>query len=253
MRHLRSVHGRLHENKQSRRQRSRAKSHNFHTSSEKKTKFVGNKTAIYGRNRSSYVFSLSNSSVFVSFLRSSDRSHTKEQAGSMPSTQAVAPSTSHNRDGSEKVRMFDKRTHRHKLFDRERFASVLSLRHAQLRVLLEVIALTGECSPPDQNRSSFRSNFCRHCSKFHWALPLSLSSPWNMNFFLRNDKYRQECASLTTELSSFSFFFLAFSLSFFILSPPLSFNNHFCLSFLKCSFQRASLAQKETLLLHLLD
>ena len=42
----------------------------------------------------------------------------------MPSTQAVAPSPSHNRDGSEKVRMFDKRTHRHKPFARQRFVSV---------------------------------------------------------------------------------------------------------------------------------
>ena len=38
----------------------------------------------------------------------------------------------------------------------------------------------------------FRSNLCRFCSKFAWALPLSLSSPWTMNFFLRNDKYGQE-------------------------------------------------------------
>ena len=41
----------------------------------------------------------------------------------MPSTQAVEPSPSHNRDGSEKVRTFDKRTHRHKPFSRQRFVS----------------------------------------------------------------------------------------------------------------------------------
>ena len=62
----------------------------------------------------------------------------REQAGSMPSTQAVAPSPSHNRDGSEKVRMLDKRTHPHKPFDRQRFVSILWLRNAQLRDLVEV-------------------------------------------------------------------------------------------------------------------
>ena len=49
-----------------------------------------------------------------------------------------APSLSHNRDGSEKVRTFDKRTHHLKPFDRQRFVSVLWLRHDQLRDLVEV-------------------------------------------------------------------------------------------------------------------
>ena len=64
----------------------------------------------------------------------------QEQAWSMPLTQAVAPSPSHNRRGSEKakVRPFDQGTHRHKPFDRQRFLSILWLRHAQLRNLLEV-------------------------------------------------------------------------------------------------------------------
>ena len=62
-----------------------------------------------------FVLSLSNSLVLVSFLCVSDQSHTQKQAGNMPSTQAAAPSPSHKSDGSEKVRMFDKRTHRHKL------------------------------------------------------------------------------------------------------------------------------------------
>ena len=86
-----------------------------------------------------YVISLSNSLVFVSFLRSYDQSHTQEQAGSVPSTQAVAPSPSYNRDSSEKVRTFDKRTHRHKPFDRQRFVSVLWLCNAQLRDLVEEV------------------------------------------------------------------------------------------------------------------
>ena len=126
------------------------------------TKFVSNKTAIYRRIALLFVFSLSNSLFFGSFLRLSDLSHTQEQAGSMPLMQAVAPSPSHNRDRREKVRTFDKRIHRHKPFDLQRFVSVLWLRQAQLRDLVEVWALTGECSPPvcessptDQNRLSF--------------------------------------------------------------------------------------------------
>ena len=131
---------------------------------EYETKFVGNKTAIYRWNRFSVcLLFLSNSLFFVSFLRLSNLSRTQEQAGSMPSTQVVAPSPSDNRDGSEKVRAFDKRTHRHKPFDHQRFVSVLRcIRHAQLRDLVEVWALTAECSPPacecsppDRNRSIF--------------------------------------------------------------------------------------------------
>ena len=100
------------------------------------------------------------SSLCIFFVYPTD--HMQEQAGSMPLSQAVAPSPSHNRDGSEKVWTFDKRTHRLKPFDRRRFVSVLWLRHAQLRDLFEVWALTcehsppvGECSPPDRNCSNF--------------------------------------------------------------------------------------------------
>ena len=85
-----------------------------------------------------FVFSLSNSLFFVAFFCLSGLSHTQEQAGNMPWMQAVAPSPSYNRDGSEKVRTFDKRTHRHKPFDLQRFVSVLWFRHAQLRDLVEV-------------------------------------------------------------------------------------------------------------------
>ena len=105
-----------------------------------------------------YVFSLSNSLVFVSFLRLSNRTHTQEQAGSMPSTQAVAPNLSQNRDGSEKVWTFNKRTHRHKPFDRQRFVSVLWLRHAQLRDLVEVCTLADGCSPPVRGCSPLDRN-----------------------------------------------------------------------------------------------
>ena len=113
--HFRSVHRRLQVNNGSQRRRSCAQSHNF-VLRAKETKFVGNKTAIYDRNRTSLcplLVKLARLS-FVSFLRSSDRSRTQEQAGSMPLMTAVAPSPSHNRDCSEKVRTFYKRTHRHK-------------------------------------------------------------------------------------------------------------------------------------------
>ena len=96
--HFRSVHGRLHINKRFAASAVTCTILQLRTSGEKNNKFVGNKTAIYGRNRS--VLSLSNSLVFVSVLRLSDRSHMKEQARSMPSTQAVTPSPSHNRGGS---------------------------------------------------------------------------------------------------------------------------------------------------------
>ena len=181
--------------------------HNLTTSSfrRKEAKFVGKKTAIYRRNRSSVCLLFVKLALLcVFFFVYPTSSHTQKHAGRVPSTQAVAPSPSHNRDGSEKVWTFDKRAHRHKPFDRQRFVSILWLRHAQLRDLVEVWALTGECSPPirecsppvrecsppvrecspplrecsppDWDRSIFfRSNLCRFRSRFVWALPLSLS------------------------------------------------------------------------------
>ena len=53
-------------------------------------------------------------------------------------TMSQLRTSSYNRDGSEKVRTFVKRTHRHKPFDLQRFVSVLWFRHAQLRDLVEV-------------------------------------------------------------------------------------------------------------------
>ena len=128
----------------------------------KETKFVGNKTANYSRNRSSlclFFVKLTLLCVFSSFIRPITCPRASWEHAFR---QAVAPSPSHYRDGSEKVRTFDKRTHHHKRFDRQRFVSVLWLRHAQLRDLVEVWALSGECSPPvrecsspDWNRSVF--------------------------------------------------------------------------------------------------
>ena len=113
-----------------------------------------------------FVFFLSNSLVFVSFLSLSDRSYTQDQAASMPSTQAVAPSLSHatTETGVRRCEHWTKEpiAANRKPFGRQRFVSVLWLHHAQLRDLVEVWALTGECSspvrgysPPDWNRSIF--------------------------------------------------------------------------------------------------
>ena len=72
-----------------------------------------------------YVFSLSNPLVCVPFLHLSDQSDKQEKARSLNLTLAKASSPSHNRDGNKKARTFDKRTHHHKDFDRQRFVSAL--------------------------------------------------------------------------------------------------------------------------------
>ena len=160
--HFRSIHGRLHVNNPFASSAVTCTMSQLRTSSERKLSLSATRQPFTVEIALLFVFSLSNSLFFVSFLRLSDLSHTQEQAGSMPWMQAVAPSPSHNRDSSEKVWTFDKRTHRHKPFDLQRFVSVLWLRHAQLRDLVEVWALTGECSPPvrecsppDRNRPIF--------------------------------------------------------------------------------------------------
>ena len=166
--------------------------HNVTTShfERKETKFVSNKRAIYHRNRSSVCLlfvKLALLCVFSLFIRPitytrANREHALDASGSSK------PELQQRRqwDGAN-VRQ---RTHRHKPFDLQRFVSVLWFRHAQLRDLVEVWALTGECSPPvrdcsppDRNRPIFFVQNLSIRSKFAWALPLSLSSPWTMNFF----------------------------------------------------------------------
>ena len=153
--HVRSVHGRSHVNNRFAASAVMCAISQVRTSSERKLSLSATRPPFTVQIAFLYVFSLSHSLVFVSFLRLSDLSHRREQGRSMPLTQAVEPSPGHSRDGSEKVRTFDKRTHRHKLFDRQRFVSVLWLRHAQMLNLVEVWALTSECSPPVRNWSVF--------------------------------------------------------------------------------------------------
>ena len=151
----------------------------------------------------------------MSFFRLSDLSHMQDQARSMPSTQAVARSPSHNRDGSEKianVRQDDpspqplrssKICERLVVTARSTARSCRSMSSygrvlaASSRVLAASSRVLAASSRVLAARSEavyfFRSNLCRFRSKFaYWALPLSLSSPWTMIFFLRNDKYGQE-------------------------------------------------------------
>ena len=137
-----------------------------------------------------YVFSLSNSLFFVSFFMYPTDHICKSKPGACirRSTQAVAPSPSHNRDGSEnfRVRTFYKRTHHHaqtvrspKIRERlvvmprstarscrsmSSYGRVLATSWRVLAARLEPVYF-------------FRSNLCRFSSKFAWALPFSLSSP----------------------------------------------------------------------------
>ena len=160
------------------------------TSSERKLSLSATRQPFTIKIALLFVFFLSNSLFFVSFLRLSDLSYAQEQAGSIPSMHAVAPSPSHKRDGSEKVRTFDKSTHRHKILRtpkiRERLVvttrSTRSCRSMSSygRVLATGLRVLAARSEPAY---FFLSNFCRFRSKFAWALPLSLSSPWTMNFF----------------------------------------------------------------------
>ena len=148
------------------------------TSSEKKLSLSATRQPITVEIALLFVFSLSNSLFFVSFLRLSNLSHTQQQAGSMPSTQAVAPSPSHNSDGSEKVRNV-----------RQKNPSPQTLRSPKNRERLVVTARSTARSCRSMSsygrvlaaRSepvySFRSNLCRFRSKFASALPLSFSLP----------------------------------------------------------------------------
>ena len=145
--------------------------------SRKETKFVGNKRAIFSGNRSSLCLLFVKLALVCVLSSFSDRSLMQEETGSMPSTQAVLPSPSHNRDGSEKVRTFDKRTHCYKPFDHQRFVSVLWLCHAQLCDLLHEWALMGSARSQLVNARHqigngpfFRSNICRFCFEFAQAL-----------------------------------------------------------------------------------
>ena len=150
--------------------------HNVTTSHfvRKETKFVSNKTAIYRRNRSYVCLVCVKLALVCVLCVCTDLSHTQVQAVCMPWMQAVAPSPSYNRDGSEKVRTFDKRTHRHKPCDIQKICERLVVptrstarscrsMSAYGRVLAASSRVLAARSEPVY---FFRSNFCRFRSKF---------------------------------------------------------------------------------------
>ena len=153
--HVRSIHGRLHVNNWFAASAVRWAISQLRTSSERKLSLSATRLPFTVEIALLDVFSLSNSLFFASFLRLSDLSHRQEQAGSMPSTQAIPPSPGHNRDGSEKVRTFDKEAiATNRLIAKDSLASC-GCATFNCPYLVEVWAPTGECSPPDHNRSIF--------------------------------------------------------------------------------------------------
>ena len=148
------------------------------TSSEKKTNFVRNKTAIYGRNRSSLCL------IFVKLARlcafsSSIRPITYERASREHAFDASSNSKPEpqQRRQWEGAKVWQKNSSPQTLRSpkiRER----LMVKPRSTADLVEVWALTGkcsqpvrECSPPDQNRSNFSFKLFRVRSEFAWALP----------------------------------------------------------------------------------
>ena len=150
----------------------------------KKTKFVGNKTAIYSRNLSSLcllVVKLARLCVFSSFIRPityarASREHAFDASGS-------AKPEPQQRRQSGGTNVWQKNP------------SPQTLRSPNFR---ERLVVTPRSTPRScQSMSSygrvlaarsepvyfFFSNLCQFSSKFAWALPLSLSSTWTMTFF----------------------------------------------------------------------
>ena len=197
--YFRSVHGRLHVNNRFAASAVTCAISQLCTSSKRKLSLSATRQPFTVEIALLYVFSLSHLLFSLSFLRLYDRSHMQEQAGSMPLTQAVAPSPSHNRDGSEKVRMFDKRPiATNPTIAKDLWASCgyATLNCAILSKYEQFASARRQFVSARRQIGTglyfFRSNLCRFRSKFAWALPLSLSLPWTMNFFLRNEKYGQE-------------------------------------------------------------
>ena len=178
--------------------------HNLTTSyfERKETKFVGNKTAIYCRNRSSVCLlfvKLALVRVFSSFIRPiTYTTASREHASDASSSAKPEPQQRRQCEGANvRQKNPSPQTLRFPL----RFVSVLWVRHAQLRDLVEVWAVTGECSPPvreclppDRNRPIFFffvQTFVDFALSFlgHSLWVFLPPGPW---IFLRNDKYGQE-------------------------------------------------------------
>ena len=181
--HFRSVHGRLLVNN---RLAASLVTCNLTTSyfERKETQFVGNKTAIYRRNRSSVCLlfvKVALFCVFSSFIR--------------PLTYARA-SRVHAFDGSGSPKPEPQQRRQWEGANvRRKNPSPQTIRSPKICERLVVTARSTARSCRSMSSYGrvlatrlepvyfFRSNFCRFRSKFVWALPLSLSLPWTMIFF----------------------------------------------------------------------
>ena len=160
--------------------------HNVTTSyfERKEIKFIGNKAAIYRWNRSCVCLlfvKLALLCVFSSFIRPilytrASREHAFDASGSAkPEPQQRRQWESANvrqKNPSPQTLRSPKIRERPVVTTRSTARSCRSM-SSYGRVL----------AARSEPAYFFRSNFCRFRSKFAWALPLSLSSPWTMNFF----------------------------------------------------------------------
>ena len=151
----------------------------------KETKFVGNKTAIYGRNRSSLCLlfvKLARFCVFSSFIRpityaTASREHAFDASGSAE----LEPQQRRQWEGanvrqknpSPQTLRLPKIRECHVVTPRSTARSCWSM-SSYRRVLAASSRVLAARSEPVY---FFRSNLCWFCSKFAWTLPLSLSSP----------------------------------------------------------------------------
>ena len=152
------------------------------TSSERKLSLPATKQPLTVEIALLFVFSLANS-LFVCFLCLSDLSQTQKQARSMHSTQVVAPSPSHNRDGSVEVRTKEPIATNPSM-SKDPWASC-AYDMLNCAILWKYELLRASAHRQIGTGLFFRSNLCRFRAKVAWELPLSLarSSPWTMIFF----------------------------------------------------------------------
>ena len=162
--HFRSVHGRLHVNNPFASSAATCTMSQLRTSSERKLSWSATRQPFTVEIALLFVFSLSNSLFFVSFLHLSDLSHTQEQAGSMPWMQAVAPSPSHNGGAPQAY------------YDRRRHWNNFQTRPAQaFPKKKSIILLRSEVSWCDQTTAILLTPFC------NFGLPFKTSSFMNGN------------------------------------------------------------------------
>ena len=194
--HIRSVHGRLHVNNRFCSVGGHGRNLTTSYFEQKETKFVGNKTAIYSRNRSSLCLlfvKLALLCVFSSFIRPRE---SREHAFDVSGIAKLEPQQRRQWEGANVRQKNPSPQTLQSPKIRERLVVTLSSAAQSCRSMSSYGRALAASSRVLAARSEsvyfYRSNRCWFRSKFAWTLPLSLSSPWTMNFFLRNDKYGQE-------------------------------------------------------------